>query len=43
MVQLASYLRRVLCKTRLTVPHINGPISSGTQTNKLALINENLL
>ena len=26
MVQFASYLRRVLCKTRLTFPRINGPI-----------------
>ena len=26
MVQLASYLRRVLCKTRLIFPRINGPI-----------------
>ena len=25
MVQLASYLRRVLCKTRLIFPRINGP------------------
>ena len=25
MVQLASYLRRVLCKTRLIFPPINGP------------------
>ena len=28
MVQFASYLRRVLCKTRLIVPRINGPIVS---------------
>ena len=26
MVQFASYLRRVLCKTRLIFPRINGPI-----------------
>ena len=26
MVQFASYLRRVLCKTRLICPRINGPI-----------------
>ena len=26
MVQLASYLRRVLCKTRLIFPRINGSI-----------------
>ena len=26
MVQFASYLRRVLCKTPLIFPHINGPI-----------------
>ena len=26
MVQFASYLRRVLCKTRLSFPRINGPI-----------------
>ena len=25
MVQFASYLRRVLCKTRLIFPRINGP------------------
>ena len=25
MVQLASYLRRVFCKTRLIFPRINGP------------------
>ena len=25
MVQLASFLRRVLCMTRLIFPHINGP------------------
>ena len=25
MVQFASYLRRVLCKTRLIFPGINGP------------------
>ena len=25
MVQLASYLRRALCKTRLIFPRINGP------------------
>ena len=24
--KFASYLRRVLCKTRLIFPHINGPI-----------------
>ena len=29
MVQFASYLRRVLCKTRLIFPRINGPIVSG--------------
>ena len=28
MVQFASYLRRVLCKTRLIFPRINGPIVS---------------
>ena len=28
MVQFASYLRRVLCKTRLIFPRINGPINS---------------
>ena len=28
MVQFASYLRRVLCKTRLIFPRINGPIDS---------------
>ena len=28
MVQFASYLRRVLCKTRLILPRINGPIDS---------------
>ena len=27
MVQFASYLRRVLCKTRLIFPRINGPIT----------------
>ena len=26
MVQFTSYLRRVLCKTRLIFPRINGPI-----------------
>ena len=26
MVQFASYLRRVLCKTRLIFPRINGPM-----------------
>ena len=26
MIQFASYLRRVLCKTRLIFPRINGPI-----------------
>ena len=26
MVQFASYLRHVLCKTRLISPRINGPI-----------------
>ena len=26
MVQFESYLRRVLCKTRLIFPRINGPI-----------------
>ena len=26
MVRFASYLRRVLCKTRLIFPRINGPI-----------------
>ena len=26
MVQFASYLRHVLCKTRLIFPRINGPI-----------------
>ena len=25
MVQFASYLRRILCKTRLIFPRINGP------------------
>ena len=33
MVQFASYLRRVLCKTRLIFPRINGPnveLLSGT-------------
>ena len=25
MVQFASYLRRVLCKTRLIFPRLNGP------------------
>ena len=25
MVQFASYLRRMLCKTRLIFPRINGP------------------
>ena len=29
MVQFASYLRRVLCKTRLIFPRINGPIVNG--------------
>ena len=28
MVQFASYLRRVLCKTRLIFPRINGPNES---------------
>ena len=28
MVQFASYLRRVLCRTRLIFPRINGPIVS---------------
>ena len=28
MVQFASYLRRVLCKTCLIFPLINGPIDS---------------
>ena len=28
MVQFASYLRRVLCKTRLIFPRINGPIDT---------------
>ena len=28
MVQFASYLRRVLCKTRLIFPRINGPTDS---------------
>ena len=27
--KFASYLRRVLCKTRLTFPRINGPIKYG--------------
>ena len=31
MVQFASYLRRVLCKTRLIFPRINGPIKSRNQ------------
>ena len=33
MVQFASYLRRVLCKTRLIFPRINGPIVSATASN----------
>ena len=28
MVQFVSYLSRVLCKTRLIFPRINGPIDS---------------
>ena len=35
MVQVASYLRRILCKTRLIFPRINGPIVS-SQTNNVA-------
>ena len=29
--KFASYLRRVLCKTRLIFPHINGPIVSNVE------------
>ena len=34
MVQFASYLRRVLCKTRLIFPRINGPMKSLSQLYK---------
>ena len=32
MVQFASYLRRVLCKTRLIFPRINGRIVSDSES-----------
>ena len=36
MVQLASYLRRVLCKTRLIFPRINGPNVLSSDRMKLS-------
>ena len=38
MVQFASYLRLVLCKTRLIFfPHINGPIESVILSSPLCM------
>ena len=37
MIQFASYLRRVLCKTRLIYPRINGP---NIVMGSLATVNE---
>ena len=31
MIQFVSYLRSVLCKTRVIFPRINGPIVSASQ------------
>ena len=46
MVQFASYLRRVLCKTRLIFPRINGPIehliNDWSLEKQLILFPENL-
>ena len=38
MVQFASYLRRVLHKTRLIFPRINGPIISSVQRSCITKI-----
>ena len=39
MVQFASFLRRVLCKTRLIFPLINGPIVHvHAQSNRLKVL-----
>ena len=37
MVQLASYLRRVLCKTRLIFPRINGPNDNDNENENIFL------
>ena len=39
MVQFASYLRRVLCKTRLIFPRINGPIVARWETKRELPVN----
>ena len=38
MVQFTSYLRRVLCKTRLIFPRINGPIVAKTRSRMTTAI-----
>ena len=37
MVQFASYLRRVLCKTRLIFPRINGPNDNDNENENIFL------
>ena len=37
MVQFASYLRRVLCKTRLIFPCINGPNDNDNENENIFL------
>ena len=36
--KFASYLRRVLCKTRLIFPRINGPKVTGASSKKIIII-----
>ena len=37
MVQFASYLRRILCKTRLIFPSINGPNDNDNENENIFL------